>query len=104
MESKSIILQDFHGENYKYVDNMFKEFTGGYSSVPLFAVYERPKDFPCKYVVRLWQINRDIKKTLPTPYCAVKDTLEEARNAMPHNLYRFGRDSSDDPVIIETWI
>jgi len=100
----STILQDFHNENYIYVSNMLKKSKGDYSSIPLFVVCENPKDFPSKYVVRLWQINRNIKKTLPTPYCVVKDTIEEARKAMPPNLYRFGKDSHDHPVIIETWI
>ena len=103
-KSISLVLHDFHNKDHACVKKIFKKSIGGYSSVPLFVVYENPKDFPDKYVVRLWEINRNVKKTLPTPYCVVKDTLEEARKAIPHNLYRFGRDSCDDPVVIETWI
>lgn len=103
-KSNSIILNDFHNENHKCIRKIFKKSIVGYATMPLFVVYENPEDFPGKYVVRLWQINRSIKKTLPTPYCVVKDTVEEARKAIPHNLYRFGRDSCDDPVVIETWI
>lgn len=99
-----IVLNNFLDKNYDHVKALYKEATEGYLCMPVFVVYEHPKDFPGKYVVRLWQIDRENNITEPTSYCVVKDTLKEIREALPCNLYRFGRDSSDDPVIIETWI
>lgn len=103
---KSVIIENFLNENYKYINKLYKfsRSIEGYSTFPIFAVYEKPVDFPDKYVVRLWKINRKIGKAIVTQYCVVKDTLEECRKAIPPHLYRFGRESSDDPKIVETWI
>jgi hypothetical protein len=101
---KSISLDNFNGANYQIVKKIYVPATFGYFNLPLFAIYENPKDFPNKYVVRLWEINRQLGKTIATRYCVVKDTLEECRKALPPGLYRIGRESSDDPIIIESWI
>jgi len=103
---KSEVIENFLNENYEHVNKFYKfsKRKRGYITFPIFAVYENPVDFPNKYVVRLWQINRKIGQPIATGYCVVKDTLEECRKAIPPYLYRFGRDSSDDPQIIETWI
>lgn len=101
---KSVILENFKGTNLSHVKEICTPVTIGLLNFPLFAVYEKPEDYPDKYVVRLWQINRQLGKPLATRFCIVKDTLEECRQALPGGLYRLGRESSDDPVIIETWI
>lgn len=102
----SVIIGNFLNENYEYVSKLyrFNRRNKGYTTFPIFAVYENPVDFPNKYVVRLWQINRKIRQPIATRYCVVKNTLEECREAIPLNLHRFGRDSSDDPQMVETWI
>jgi hypothetical protein len=103
---KSVVIENFLNENYEFVNNLYKfnKRKDGYITFPIFAVYENPVDFPNKYVVRLWQINRKIGQPIATRYCVIKDTLEECREAIPPHLYRFGKDSSDDPQIVETWI
>lgn len=68
-------------------------------SVPIIAVYEKPLDYPDKYVARLWGI-----KNKPTSIVVVKDSLEEIRNAIPKGMHRLGATSMDDPVLIETYI
>lgn len=77
---------------------------GHLSSLLLFTIYRRPRDYPDEYVVRRWSIRR----MLPTheggePYARGK-TLQEVRRALPPGLYNMGRDPADDPVIIETWV
>jgi hypothetical protein len=67
--------------------------------VPIIAVYDNPTDYPGKYVARLWDI-----KNKPTNIVVVKDSLEAVRKAIPEGMHRIGRHSTDDPVIVETWI
>lgn len=87
----NVIVDNFHGVNWREKVRM-----------PIFTVYKSPKDFPNKYVVRLF----DGKK--PLRLVTVKNTLEEARAAIqqgPPFLYtQIGRFEDDDPVIVETWI
>lgn len=102
---KSVIIENFLNENYEHVNKLYRfNRRKGHTTFPIFAVYENPVDFHNKYVVRLWQINRKIGQPIATRYCVVKNTLEECREAIPPNLHRFGRESSDDPQIVETWI
>lgn len=68
-------------------------------SVPIIAVYEKPLDYPDKYVARLWGA-----KGKPTSIVVIKDSLEEIRNAIPRGMHRLGATSLDDPVLIETYI
>ena len=69
---------------------------------PSFTIYYNTKDFPGKYVVRLWDGNK------PMRLASVKDTLEEARSTIPADkpvpFRRIGRFPTDDPVIVETWV
>ncbi|WP_089610078.1 hypothetical protein [Dehalobacterium formicoaceticum] len=66
--------------------------------VPIIVIYNNPADYPGKFVARLWDVNK------PTRYAVVKDTLEEARKAIPYFMWRIGRDEKDDPVIVEIWM
>lgn len=104
--NRSIVLENFSGRNYVHVEEniKFEENIMGLSWLPLFVVYENLKDFPGKYVVRLHRIDRVPGEVKATPYCVIKDSLEEVRQAIPKNLYRFGRESSEDPAVIEKWI
>lgn len=101
---KSIVIENFLDENYNYLDKIYKFNKRKNYMFPLFVIYENPIDFPGKCVVRLWQINRKADIPIATRYCTVKDTLEECRNSIPPSFYRFGREASDDPKIVETWI
>lgn len=66
----------------------------------LYTIYERPKDFPDKFVVRAWEIGR-----APCPGKATAfNTLEEARSAVPRGLYCLHRHPTDEPAIVESWI
>lgn len=96
---ENIILKDFKNENFRYV----KEFSTK-GNIVLFAIYKNPKDFPDKYVIRLWQINKNVGKPVATRYCVIKDNLEECRASIPEGFYKFDRIKNDDPAIVETWI
>lgn len=84
----SVICPDFHGVNWYEKVRYF----------PVFTVYENPSDFPGKYAVRLFDGDK------PTRLLVVKDTLEEARSAIPKMFYGVKRSETDDPKILETYI
>lgn len=70
----------------------------------IFTITQNPSDYPGKFVVRRWAINsrRPEPSPDPLPWC-IRNTLEEARATLPHDLSCFKRHPSDDPVILESW-
>ncbi|KOF57843.1 MULTISPECIES: hypothetical protein [Clostridium] len=96
---KNVILQNFKGINFYHAKRICIK-----GNIALFTIYKNPKDFANKYVVRLWEINRQLGNSFATKYCVVKGTLEECRNSLPEGLYKIDRFKSDDPVIVEIWI
>jgi hypothetical protein len=72
----------------------------------LFAIYDRPKDYPDKYVVRRHRVLLGLKKawTETDRDCSLADSLEEARLLLPPGLHNLGRTPEDDPAIAEVWV
>ncbi len=68
------------------------------AQVPIICIYEHPSDYPDKFVARLYDL------THPTRYVVLTDTLEEARKAVPGEMFCFPRDQKDDPVIVESYL
>lgn len=67
---------------------------------PTYTIYDHPRDFPDHVVIRMW-----FGSNFPHPYVCILDTIEEARAMLEEDgLYCLGRDPSDDPAIVETWI
>ncbi len=66
--------------------------------LPMWVVYEKPSDFPDKFVLRKW-LNDE-----PTEEIQTADTLEDIRKKVPEGLVRLSRDLKDDPVIVEVWL
>jgi hypothetical protein len=64
----------------------------------LYTIYENPRDYPGKFVVRRWV---GLK---PDPTAEVRDTLADARAAVPVGRVLLSRMADDDPCIAETWI
>ena len=75
-------------------------------ALEIWTVYERPKDFPGKFVCRLFRIYPGhTSRDGPTDIGFVEDTLEAVRERMRgRGLTMLPRDPSDDPVIVECWI
>ena len=88
----SVIVDNFHGVNW------FEKL----KVMPCFTIYFNPTDFPGKYVTRLFDGDK------PLRLLTVKDTLEEARAAIPQGpplgFVRFERSPTDDPAIVEAWL
>ena len=69
------------------------------TTIPIITVYDHPKDYPDKFVARVWDVDR------PTNLAAIADTYEELLEAIPvHQMTRMEPNPKDDPVIRETWI
>lgn len=67
-------------------------------SLSIYVIYEKPKDFPDKFVVRQWENDK------PTMQHWFADSLKEARKMVPPGKVRIVRDPGDDSVIVESWI
>lgn len=65
----------------------------------IFVLYEDPKDYPGKFVLRRWVG----EEPDPIPM-AVTDSLALARNVIPDYATPIGRYPLDDPAIKEVWI
>lgn len=67
---------------------------------PMWTIYDRPADYPGKFVVRVWY------GTVKEPDCTTHDTLDEARQSVLGcgGSFFFTRAPSDAPCIVETWI
>lgn len=81
-------------------DQEVKEFDLGQlgGCFPIIVVYKKPKDYPTKYIARLWDVDRR------TNLIATAETLEELRESKPKEMMIMQRHQDDDPVIVETWI
>jgi hypothetical protein len=66
--------------------------------LPVWVIYDHPRDFPGAFVARLFIVDKATAKTLKAP------TLEGLRALLPAGLTRLERNPQDDPVIVETWL
>lgn len=82
------------------VVNSFAEVDFSDMRLPMLVVYERPKDFPNHYVVRVWEASAN----QPTNIAAIAKSLDLARAMIPGGFVRLDRDPSDDPVIVESYV
>jgi hypothetical protein len=93
-------LEDIKLENFKDI-----RFIRNITSVPIFTIYNSPKDYPNTYVARLWTI--DSGKPVSTKYFVVNKNLDILRSLLPIyelGLVCFERNTNDDLCIVETWL
>jgi hypothetical protein len=69
-----------------------------------YVLYEKPKDYPTKYVVRKWIIEsgKDIKAVGVEGTFATEDLARDHMDQ--HDLAFLYRCPEDDPVILGVWI
>jgi hypothetical protein len=71
----------------------------------MFVVYERPRDYPDKFVVRRWWIGTGSgKPEADQDWFYLGKTLEDVRAQVPEGCFRLNRDPNDEPQIVEFWI
>jgi len=68
-----------------------------------YVIYDHPKDFPDKFVVRKWIIKKNGILEFDTGVF-VADTLEEAREFIPFGFTPMPVFQDDDPAIAEVWM
>lgn len=71
----------------------------------VWAVYEKPKDYPCNWVARRHEVRGGV--STPTLDVIVSLSLADVRGCLlaeEPGLVCLQRHPDDDPVIIETWI
>lgn len=71
-------------------------------TLPIWTVYQSPRDFPGKFIARLFVISRGYPA--PTTLAVVGDNLDDVRRCISAGLFRTVRWKDDDPCIVETWI
>lgn len=74
------------------------------NALVVYTIYRKPKDFPDKFVVRVFCISEGPEPIPAAKPHAVVDTLEEARLSVPPHLVGITRSPGDDPSIVETWL
>lgn len=75
------------------------------SNIIFFAIYEKPSDYPDKFVMRLWATRNLFGRVECKPYNKIflADNLEDLRKILPANKFiRFGPQGDD--TCIETWL
>lgn len=68
----------------------------------MFVIYNSPRDYPGKFVLRRWIIEAGISR--PDDSAIIANALETVRAAVPLGMYRLERDPQDEPQIVESWI
>ncbi len=74
------------------------------NALGIWTIYHSPKDFPGRYVARLWLVGHGLPEPRPTDQFMTSNTLDGIRAMLPPGLVCLQRSSDDDPVIVETWI
>lgn len=68
--------------------------------MPMIVVYEKPLDFPDKYIARVFECEK------PTNVIIIRDSLQECRDDITVAGFLVCLERSDDDVlsVVETWI
>jgi hypothetical protein len=69
----------------------------------MFVVYERPRDYPDRFVLRRWSIGGN-KMEADRDWFYLGDTLKEVREKVPPHCVCIRRHTNDEPQIVEVWI
>lgn len=73
-------------------------------SVAVWAIFERPLDYPHGYVLRPQFVSRKDRSISAWNYMWVAPTLKEIRSALPPGLVLFPRLDEDPPFLVESWM
>lgn len=69
----------------------------------MWTVYRHPRDYPDKYVARLFEV--DARGPRPIGVIEVADKLTHLQDLMlDMGLVKLMRSPEDDPVIVESWL
>ncbi len=69
--------------------------------LPIWTVYENPRDYPGQFVARKWLAGRRVQAT---DEVRVAQSLQQLRECLPPGLVCLQRQDGDDPAIVEVWM
>lgn len=88
-------------EDEEYKDCIVKDFDNvDFTEIKcaMIVIYDHPKDYPNKYVARVWDMNK------PTNVVAINERLDILRTLIPGGMIVCDRNKDDDPCILEVWL
>jgi len=94
-------MEDYNGEA-RYEAHCLADVVARAGMLPMWTIYEHPRDFPEHFVVRMHVA--DASGSRPAPYAVLCASLPEAREQVPCYCVQMQRDPNDDPAIVELWI
>lgn len=71
-------------------------------ALPMWTIYNRPKDFPDGYIARMHEVGGD--RAGPSPIVLTLELHELREVFRDAGLICIARHESDDPKIVETWV
>jgi hypothetical protein len=73
-------------------------------TLPMWTVYDHPRDYPDKFVARRFDV--DATGAKPSASIIIAPDLETLRNILEFQLHLtpLPREACDEPQIVETWI
>jgi hypothetical protein len=74
------------------------------SYMSIWAVFERPLDYPEGYVIRQSVVMANPVRIVISPFSVKTDALREARQKLPRGLRRLPRQPFDPPFVIESYL
>ena len=73
------------------------------TDMPIWVVYDHPKDYPHVFVARRWLVGKRGQRT--TDIILIDDDIGRLRLALEgRGLIKLDRMPGDDPVVMETWV
>lgn len=69
----------------------------------MWTIYERPRDFPDRFVARRWEIRQGVPEPVPTGDMILGLTLDSLRSRLPEGLHCQPRAPGDEAHIVEVW-
>jgi hypothetical protein len=76
----------------------------GETGLPMYVIYNHPRDFPEHYVVRPHLVREKGQKPIASQNGFLFDDLTAARAFVPRHMVRVNRHQKDDSVIVESYI
>ena len=69
----------------------------------LWIIYDRPRDYPDKFVLRRQFVVRGIAEPVKEKNCVLADRVADLQKLIPPGLMNLV-DPGDDPAILEVWV
>lgn len=86
------------------LDYLSSDFDGKVRPI-IYTIYDHPKDYPDKYVLRRWLCDK-LPPVFDERFIFLSDSLDTIREFLAFDLHLINlhRGENDDPAIIESWM